>query len=323
MSSPAATAQAEDKLLRVPLYRFWAPRYWLVWLALISIFILSRALSYRGAMFVGRRLGRIAHFFSKRDKRIADLNVRICLPELSAEQQRDVIRKHFESLGCTLFETAYVWWARDSWLRTIIRIEGTEHLAAALQKGKGAILLSAHFTTLELGARSLALVGPTSLMYMTPQNPLIAEMSRRGRARKAVQAIAADQVREVLRNLKNNVAVWYAPDQRYTDKMSKIVPFFGHPAASNVATSRLAKISGAAVLPYFPERLEDGSGYVMRIYPALENFPSDDAVADIERFHRLIEAHVRRCPAQYLWTYKRFKMDGVHFNPEYDDPYRK
>lgn len=322
MNSPASPTLNDDKLLRVPLYRFLAPRYWLVWLALVSIFTLSRALSYRGAMFVGRSLGRIAHFFSKRDKRIADINIRLCLPELSKQERASLIRKHFESLGCTLFETAYVWWARDSWLRTIIRIEGTEHLSAALQKGKGAILLSAHFTTLELGARSLALVGPTSLMYMTPQNPLIAEMSRRGRARKAVQAIAADQVREVLRNLKNNITVWYAPDQRYTDKMSKIVPFFGQPAASNVATSRLAKISGAPVLPYFPERLEDGSGYVMRIYPPLDNFPTDDAVADIARFHALIEAHVRRCPAQYLWTYKRFKLDGIHFDPAYDDPYR-
>jgi KDO2-lipid IV(A) lauroyltransferase len=317
-----SATEKDDKLPRVPLYRFLAPRYWLVWLALLAIFVLARALPYRGAMFMGRRLGRIAHFFSKRDKRIAAVNVRLCLPELSCEQQRALVRRHFESLGCTLFETAYVWWASDSWLRKIIRIEGTEHLTAALKKGKGALLLSAHFTTLELGARSLALVGPTSLMYLTPQNPLIAEMSRRGRARRAVQAIAADQVREVLRNLKNNVTVWYAPDQRYTDKMSKIVPFFGHPAASNVATSRLAKISGAAVLPYFPERLEDGSGYLMRIYPALENFPTEDPIADITRFHEMIETHVRRCPAQYLWTYKRFKLDGIHFSPEYDDPYR-
>jgi len=323
MNSPTPTnTDSDDKLLRVPLYRFLAPRYWLVWVSLVLIFVLSRALSYRGAMFVGRRLGRIAHFFSKRDKRIADVNIRLCLPELSLQERRALVRKHFESLGCSLFETAYVWWARDSWLRTIVRIQGTEHLAAALQKGKGALLLSAHFTTLELGAKALALVGPTSLMYMTPQNPLIAEMSRRGRARKAVQAIAADQVREVLRNLKSNISVWYAPDQRYTDKMSKIVPFFGHPAASNVATSRLAKISGAAVLPYFPERLEDGSGYVMRIYPAFDDFPSNDPVVDTVRFHALIEAHVRRCPAQYLWTYKRFKLDGVHFDPTHADPYK-
>jgi KDO2-lipid IV(A) lauroyltransferase len=310
----AAPSSTDTKLPRVPLYRFLAPRYWLIWLALGFIYAISH-LPYRAAMAVGRSLGRLAHFFSKRDKHIADVNIRLCLPELSTVERHALVRKHFESLGCTLFETAYVWWASDDWLRKFIRIEGTEHLQHALAKGRGALLLSAHFTTLELGAKSLALVGPTSLMYLTPQNPLIAEMSRRGRARKAVQAIAADQIRELLLNLKHNIVVWYAPDQRYTDKNSATVPLFGIPAWSNIATPRLAKISKATVLPYFPERLEDGSGYVMRILPPFENYPSDDPVADTARFHALIEAHTRRCPAQYLWTYKRFKSPDA-------DPYR-
>lgn len=122
-----------------------------------------------------------------------------------------------------------------------------------------------------------------------------------------VRAIASDQVRDILRSLGENLTVWYAPDQRYTEKMSAIVPFFGQPAATNIATSRLARISGARVLPYFPERLADGSGYVMRIGAPLEDFPSDP-VADALRFHALIEAHVRRSPEQYLWTYKRLKL---------------
>jgi KDO2-lipid IV(A) lauroyltransferase len=306
-----ASPTADNKLLRVPLYRFLAPRYWLVWLALGFIFVVSH-LPYRTAMWIGRGIGRVAYVFSKRDKRIAEVNLRLCLPALSDAERKALMRKHFESLGCTLFETAYVWWAPDEWLQKIVRIDGKEHLAAALAKGRGALLLSAHFTTLELGAKALALVGPTSLMYLTPQNPLIAEMSRRGRARRAVQAIAADQIRELLLNLKNNVTVWYAPDQRYTDKNSAVVPLFGQPAWSNIATSRLARISKATVLPYFPERLEDGSGYLMRILPPFDNYPSDDPVADTARFHTLIEEHVRRCPAQYLWTYKRFKSPDAN-----------
>ena len=303
-----------DKLLRVPLYRFLGPKFWLIWIAVGLIYFVSR-LPYPVTMAVGRAIGRLAHFFSKRDKRIADINIKLCLPELTDTERKQLIRKHFESLGCTLFETAYVWWPDDDWLRKIVRIDGVEHLQAARAKGRGALLLSAHFTTLELGAKSLALVGPTSLMYLTPQNPLIAEMSRRGRARKAVQAIAAEQIREVLQNLKNNVVVWYAPDQRFTDKGSAIVPLFGQPAWSNIGTPRVARISKTVVLPYFPERLDDGTGYVMRILPPFEDYPSDDPVADTARFHALIEEHVRRCPAQYLWTYKRFKSPDA-------DPYK-
>src|SRR5262245_18345779 len=266
MKSTQPAIGADATLLRVPLYRFLGPRYWLVWLALGFVYLGSR-LPYRMAMSLGRRIGRLAHFFSKRDKRIADINIKLCLPQLSDAERAALVRKHFESLGCTLFETAYVRWPDDDWLRTIVRIEGIEHLKAALSKGRGALVLSAHFTTLELGAKSLALVGPTSLMYLTPQNPSIAEMSRRGRANSAVQAIAADQIRDVLQNLKNNITVWYAPDQRFTDKGSAVVPLFAQPAWSNIGTPRVAKISKTTVLPYFPERLEDGSGYVMRIMP--------------------------------------------------------
>jgi KDO2-lipid IV(A) lauroyltransferase len=153
-------------------------------------------------------------------------------------------------------------------------------------------------------------------MYLTPGNALIAELARRGRMRHTVQAITSEQVRDLLQNLKNNLPVWYAPDQRFTDKNSELVAFFGQPASSNVATSRLAKISGAAVLPYFPERRADGRGYVVHIHPPFENFPSGDAIADTRRFHELIEMHVRRHPEQYLWAYKRFKR------PDYD-PYAK
>jgi len=300
---------------RIALYRFLAPRFWPIWLGLGLVRAVN-VLPLPAQLAVGRALGRLAFRFARRDRRVASINIALCLPGLSETERDDLVREHFESLGCTLLETGLVWWASDARLRRLIQFEGVEHLRAALEKGKGALMLSAHFTTLEMGARALTLLGPTSVMYLTPSNPLIAELSRRNRARHTVQAVTSEQIRELLQNLKNNLPVWYAPDQRYTGKNSELVPFFGVPAASNVATSRLAKISGATVLPYFPERRSDNRGYVITIHPPMRNFPSGDAVADTRRFHDLIEDHARRNPSQYLWSYKRFKR------PDYD-PYRR
>jgi KDO2-lipid IV(A) lauroyltransferase len=303
---------SDDRNSRVPLYRFFGPRFWGVWLGLAFVRLVN-LLPLRIQLVVGRGLGRIAYWVSRRDRRVANINIAMCLPELDEQRRKKLVRDHFGSLGCAVLETGLVWWAREQRLRGWIHFEGTEHLAAALKQGKGALMLSAHFTTLEMGARALTLLGPTSVMYLTPRNPLIAELSRRSRSRHTVQAVTSEQIRDLLQNLKNNLPVWYAPDQRFTDKNSRLVPFFGHPASSNVATSRLAKISGAPVLPYFPERR--GSRYVIHIYPPWDNFPSNDAVADTQRFHQLIEAHVRMYPEQYLWTYKRLRRDGF-------DPYR-
>jgi len=300
---------------RVALYRFLGPKFWPIWLGLGIVRALN-VLPLRAQLSLGRALGRLAYRFARRDRRIAQINIALCLPGLSPQERDELVREHFESLGCTLLETGLVWWASDARLRKLIQFEGEEHLQAALAAGRGALMLSAHFTTLEMGARALTLLGPTSVMYLTPSNPLIAELSRRNREKHTVQAVTSEQIRELLGNLKDNLPVWYAPDQRYTGKNSEIVPFFGVPAASNVATSRLAKISRAPVLPYFPERRADNTGYVIVIHPPLQEFPSSDPVADTLRFHELIEDHARRNPAQYLWTYKRFKR------PDYD-PYRR
>jgi Kdo2-lipid IVA lauroyltransferase/acyltransferase len=314
--APRAQRGARDSQ-RVPLYRFLGPRYWALWIALGVVRLLSM-LPLRPLLAVGRAAGRLAYAFARRDRHIASVNIALCLPELSPAEQHRILRRHFEALGCALFETALVWWASRDRLRRLVQVEGVEHLEKALAGGHGALMLSAHFTPLEIGACALTLDRPASIMYLTPSNPLIAELSIRGRSRHTVQAISADQIRDLLQNLKNNLPVWYAPDQRFTDRNSALVPLFGHPAPSNVATSRLAKISGAPVLPYFAERRTDNTGYLIRIHPPFDNFPSSDPIADTRRFHELIEENVRRRPEQYLWAYKRFKRPG----PD-GDPYRK
>jgi KDO2-lipid IV(A) lauroyltransferase len=211
------------------------------------------------------------------------------------------------------------WWSPDERILALGTLDGAEHLEAALAKGKGVILLSAHFTTLEIGARALTVRGPINIMYRPTSNLVLERFLARNRSRHAKRAIPRDDVRTLISALKSNEAVWYAPDQAYRKKGAEMVPFFGIPAATNTATSRLARMTGAAVLPYFVERLPGSRGYRMTIMPALEDFPSDDPARDALRFNELIEAHVRRVPDQYLWIHRRFKGLGK----EYPDYYKR
>lgn len=299
----------------LPLLR---PHYWPTWLALGTLRVLQ-PLPYRLLALFGRILGSFASRLPMSFVRIARTNIGICLPELSDQQRELLVKEHFKSLGIAIFETAISWWGSQRRVAKLAQLEGVEHLNAALAQGRGAILLSAHFTTLEIGARTLCDVRPDcDIMYRPTRNAVLERFLMSNRGRRAKRAIPRDDVRTLISSLKANEPVWYAPDQAYRKKGAEMVPFFGIPAATNTATSRLARMTGAAVLPYFSERLSNGR-YRMVIHPRLENFPSDDPAADARRFNELIEAQVRRVPEQYLWIHRRFK--GL--TADYPDYYKR
>jgi KDO2-lipid IV(A) lauroyltransferase len=194
-------------------------------------------------------------------------------------------------------------------------VEGLENLQAALAKGRGAIMIGGHFTTIEIATRILGTVVPLNVVYRPTKNALLSHTMFTSFSRNG-KPIAHDDIRTMIRALKKNEAVWYAPDQSYRNKGAAMVNFFGIPAATNTATSRLARISGAPVLSYFPERLPGAAGYRVVIGPPLEDFPGEDAAADAERFNRLLEAQIRRVPEQYLWVHRRFKGLSADY-PDY------
>lgn len=283
-----------------------APRYWPTAIGLVLL-RLFEPLPYPLLMKLGAGLGALIRRFPLSFVRTARRNLELCLPDLGREARERVLAAHFHSLGISLFETAMAWWSSDQRIRRLTELEGAEHLERALRNGHGAILLSAHFTTLEIGARALCARLPVSVMYRPTKNALLGFFLARNRRRRARRAIPRDDIRTLISALGDNEPVWYAPDQSYRKKGAEMIPFFGIPAATNTATSRLARMTGAAVLPYFPERLPNARGYRMVIQAPLEGFPSDDHVADAAHINALIEAHVRRVPEQYLWIHRRFK----------------
>jgi KDO2-lipid IV(A) lauroyltransferase len=286
--------------------RLLAPRYWLTWAGLGVLRVLA-LLPYPLLLALGRGLGLLVRQLARGWVRIARRNIELCLPELSAAERQQLLRAHFASLGMGLMEIPLAWWASEKRWQRLVQIEGAEHLSAALAQGRGVMVLTAHFTTMELAGRTLAHVAPVRFLYRPTKNEALAYLLDRRRRGLGSFPIPKDDIRGFIGALRRGECVWYAPDQSYRNKGAEMVPWFGIPAATNTLTSRLARTTGAPVLPYFLQRLPHGRGYRGVIYPPLENFPSDDPLADAERFNQLIEAQVRRVPEQYLWIHRRLK----------------
>jgi KDO2-lipid IV(A) lauroyltransferase len=283
------------------------PRYWPAWSSLLGLRLLA-LLPYPLLLQIGRLMGRVLYHASPDRREIARVNLRLCFPKMDDPARERLLRANFESLGIAVCETAMAFFWSDRRLAPLAHVEGLEHLREALALGKGVILLTCHMTHLEVSGHLLALQEKISLMYRLHKNPLMDQAIRESRAARAHDTVERSDVRAMIRELKRGHAVWYAPDQNYGGTTQVVfVPFFGVPALTVTTTARLAQMTGAAVVPFFPLRLADGSGYRIRLLPALAGFPSADEAADTLRVNMLVEDAVRASPEQYLWVHRRFK----------------
>ena len=296
-----------------------SPRYWPSWLG-IGILRIVELLPYRAIMAVGRGLGFLARGLVPKYRRIARRNLELCFPALTTRQRDKLLRQQFSALGRAVCESAMSWWSSAERIRRLSSIEGLQHLDLAVAHGRGVILLTAHFTTLEISARILCAARPVCILYKPVRSPVLAAVSNRARARLAGTAGLYDDIRGMISALRRNEIVWYAPDQSFRKKGAQMVPFFGIPAASNVHTSRLAELTGATVLYMSHERLSDARGYRLTIHPPFAHYPSGDAMADVRQLHRCIEADATRIPDQYWWIHRRFKGLSADYPNYYANP---
>ncbi|HPM55860.1 MAG TPA: LpxL/LpxP family Kdo(2)-lipid IV(A) lauroyl/palmitoleoyl acyltransferase [Thermomonas sp.] len=281
------------------------PRHWPAWLG-IGIAALLARVPWSLQRVLGRGFGRLLMRVFGSRRRVAARNLALCFPELDADAQAALLRRSFEELGIGLFEFARAWWGSVEPMRGKVAVEGLEHLEAARAGGRGVIIISGHFVTLELAARLMCDHAPLAGMYRPHDGAAMEWAVLRGRLRYATAMFTREELRPALRHLKQGGLLWFAPDQDTRRGDSVFVPFFGRPAYSLTSTHQLARLSGAAVLGFAHVRHDDG-GYTLRLTPAFEDFPSSDATADTARVMAAIETMIRAAPAQYLWIHRRFK----------------
>lgn len=282
------------------------PLYWPIWLLICPLWLITH-LPYKTQLRWGKGLGKLLYCFPSKIRSTTEINIKLCFPELSAEKQKKLIKRNFENLGIGLLETAMAWWLPDNKLEPMLHIQGLEHGQKALARGKGVILLSPHFACLEMIGRLIAMKHRFTAMYRPHKKHFINFLLESFRSKQRVTYIPRNRMRTLTTALQNNEPVWYAYDIDGGKKRSVFAPFFGIQTASLTALSRLAQLTGAAIIPIQFFRRDDHSGYEIILSPALETVPSENPVADATRLNKCLEEAIRRKPEQYIWQYKRFK----------------
>jgi KDO2-lipid IV(A) lauroyltransferase len=266
---------------RRPLYYNWTPKYWPTWLGL-GLLRLSCLLPYKWQIGLGKWIGRLAHRIGAERRAIARRNIELC----------------FLALGR---------WASEKKLLSMTTVKGGHHIQQTLDEGYGVMLISAHFTALDVAGRALRQhCPPYDVIYRSFRSPLTTEIVASTREVTARQVIEKNDIKGMIRSLREGIPVWYAPDQSYHLKQSALLPFFGVPAMSNIATTTIAKLGKAKAVPFWPRRLPEG-GYEILIEAPLEGLPSDDPEEDTRKYVAALEAQIRRCPEQYYWVHRKFK----------------
>lgn len=284
---------------------FLHPRHWPTWFGVFFLWLLCM-LPLRWQIAIGQALGTLTGKLLKRRREVVRINLKLCFPELDDAARETLMWEHFKALGVGLFEAGFAWWASDARVRRHGEVSGIEHLDAAMAGGQGVILLTGHFSTLEIGARLVALHRDFHVMYRPYSNKVVDFWLHRVRQRGSrLPALPRDELRGLIRALREGRAIWYAPDQTLDPRHSVFVPFFGVSTQTITGTSRLAQMGRARVVPFFPRR--DGDRWRVQFFPALDDFPSGDDTADAARMNAVLAQGIRLAPAQYFWVHRRFK----------------
>ncbi len=300
-----------DKVDDLPAFSFaWLkPRYWSLWLGFGCAWLLVQLpLSWLYALGAG--LGQISAPLAPYRRRVCATNIRLCFPHYTPQQQKDLVRACFRSVGISLVETLVAWLGSEKKLNQIsFTIHGLEHFDQSYENGmpnSRTLWLGFHFTTLEIIGRLLSKHARFALSYRAHSNPLLNYFIAKGRARYAYKILERKEVRSLIRALKNGIPLWYAADQDYGRKVSVFAPFFNIPAATITTPAKMARNFGLTVLPMTYYR-DENYHYHLHIHPALENYPSDDEVENATRINQILEKAIIAHPEQYLWQHRRFK----------------
>jgi len=258
---------------------------------------------------VGRGVGGVLWLLGRSRRSIALRNLELCFPSMPEAQRRAMAREHFAFLGRSILERGLLWFASAERLQKLTHLKGDIGLAE--RAGVPVMWLMPHFVGLEWSSPALGLFQsrPGVDVYQRQSNPVFDARMLAGRSRfgKTVFVNRHEGIRPVLRSIKSGYCFVNAPDMDFGIKDSAFVSFFGVPACTLLAPSRIAHTMGMLVQPLVITMLPGGQGYEVEAGEPFANYPTDDPLADAHTLNAWLEQQILRQPEQYLWVHKRFK----------------
>ncbi|AXV80252.1 lipid A biosynthesis lauroyl acyltransferase [Ralstonia solanacearum] len=261
---------------------------------------------YRLAARTGMALGRLLHRFPSRRRRIVDVNLSLCFPQMSPQERHRLSRAHFEHVIRSYVERGVQWFGSSRRIEQLVRVESDIDLDTASEQPT--IFLGFHFVGIEAGCVQYSIARRVASLYTPMSNRTLDGIAMRQRSRFGTVMIPrGGSARQALRALQAGLPVMLAADMDFGRRDSVFAPFFGVPACTLTSVSRLARLSGARVVPFVTDVLPDYKGYALRVFSPLAAFPSGDDLADASRLNAFLEQQILRIPEQYYWVHRRFK----------------
>ena len=280
------------------------PKFLLTWI-LILIMRIGVFIPFKAQVVAGKAIGRMMYPFMHKLRSTAYSNISHCFPEKKQPQVERLVKRHFEAIGVSFFETANAYYGTDNKIKKLLTIKNEHFFKDALKEEGGIILLCSHFMPLMLGSRALLIKHTIANIYRPQNNTLFDSTMVKGYKKNGAVMIKSTDTRSIIKAINNSLPIWYAPDQDLGKNNSVFAPFFGIQTATASATARLAKNNNTRVIPY--SFIRTSNGYLMSFEKPISNYPSNDPIHDATVINQILEKQINHSPEQYLWIHRRFK----------------
>ena len=255
-------------------------------------------------------IGWLAWWAPWRKHAVIDTNLKLCFPDLDERSRQKLHREHLVEMIRLVLESGAVWyWPEKRLLRHVVSVEGWTAVDTLLRRGEGALLVGAHFGNWEILPLFLSTRAPLAALYKAPRRKDLDAAITTSRSRFGARLIASGSpaMRQMLASLRRGELIGLLADQQPKQGEGVFAPFFGQPALTMTLVNRLARKTGTPVVFASATRIP-GRGWALRFEPAESAIAADDSLAGIAVMHDWLEATIRECPAQYLWSYKRYSL---------------